>query len=96
MAWRHVPLPWAAGWASAELISAVRHSKDVRFEEDQPLSPTVKRCGPQLWIVQWSVVRGPENGTKYDKQSIFMTTHSGDRRIQRGHTPTSRETTKLS
>ena len=44
MAMPCVPLPRNAGRVSAELISAVRRSKDVRFEEDQLLSCAVKRC----------------------------------------------------
>ena len=43
--WRCVSMPRAAGRASAELISAVRRSKGVRFEEDKLVSCTAKRVG---------------------------------------------------
>ena len=52
---RCVPLPRTAGRVSADLISAVRHSKDVRFEEDELLSSAVKRCdhNRKKWSGVW-------------------------------------------
>ena len=64
MTMRCVPLPRTAGRVSAELISAVRRSKDVRFEEGELLSCAVKRCDHNRKKVEWSLERGPGTGSR--------------------------------